>query len=120
MSVYLTKYVQLTKLSSYLIGHREESHAPGHTSRAYEDISDGISTMHPSPKAARSPLDKTNSVQKFQRRLSFNENQISTTIPDRRDSRSPRAAVIVSEAVKSYGGPNILNNFSMTVEKGTM
>jgi hypothetical protein len=79
--------------------------------------------MHPSPKAARrrSPPEKANSTKKLQTRFSFNENQISTTIPQEgRDSGSPRAAVIVSEAVKSYGGQNILNNLSMTVEKGTM
>jgi hypothetical protein len=79
--------------------------------------------MHSSPKAARrrSPLDEANSIQKLKRGLSFNENQISTTIPpEGRDSGSPRAAVIVSEAVKGYGGQNILNNLSMTVEKGTM
>jgi hypothetical protein len=74
--------------------------------------------MHPIPKAARrrSPPDKANSIQKLQRGLSFNENQISTTIPpEGRDSGSPRAAVIVSEAVKGFVGKNILNNLSMTV-----
>jgi len=58
---------------------------------------------------------------KLSRNVSFNEDRIVTMIPESRaEPQSPQAVVIVRDVVQSYGGPKVLDNFSMNVQKGSM